>query len=413
MKLERVLAQKFLYTEEGKLRPAVKVSTLGISLGVAVILLSLFVVDGFKQEIEQKINGFVGTIRISNPDNTYDSYTIPLAISPDLLSEIEERSQSLSTQASVTTFIDQMALIKVDSAFRAVMMHGVGTGYDSLFYAKYLIDGHLPNMNGNGEVLLSHKISQHLGLGVGDQFMAYYRFGESVKMRKYEVVGLLNTGFDAYDDHLVLISLSDLQSVNDWATDEVGGITVTLPSRKYARELYESLFDLLADRHERHGERYAMFTVEELNYNYFGWLDLLDANVLLILILMIAVAAMTIITGVVVMILEKVRAIATLKAMGQRDRSLQQIFWLMSSSILLRGMAVGNLIALGIGMLQKQFKLVTLDPSQYYMSYVPVSIDWAVLLWTNVAVFAVVFIFVLLPTRIISSINPARTLRFE
>lgn len=305
-----------------------------------------------------------------------------------------------------------MALIKVDSAFRAVMMHGVGTGYDSL-YAKYLIDGHLPNMNGNGEVLLSHKISQHLGLGVGDQFMAYYRFGESVKMRKYEVVGLLNTGFDAYDDHLVLTSLSDLQSVNDWATDEVGGITVTATSRKYARELYESLFDLLADRHESKMERgMRCLRWKSLNYNYFGWLDLLDANVLLILILMIAVAAMTIITGVVVMILEKVRAIATLKAMGQRDRSLQQIFWLMSSSILLRGMAVGNLIALGIG-IQKQFKLVTLDPSQYYMSYVPVSIDWAVLLWTNVAVFAVVFIFVLLPTRIISSINPARTLRFE
>lgn len=128
---------------------------------------------------------------------------------------------------------------------------------------------------------------------------------------------------------------------------------MTLPSRKYARELYESLFDLLADRHERHGEVCDVYGGKGSITTTSGWLDLLDANVLLILILMIAVAAMTIITGVVVMILEKVRAIATLKAMGQRDRSLQQIFWLMSSSILLRGMAVGNLIALGIGLCYK------------------------------------------------------------
>lgn len=156
-----------------------------------------------------------------------------------------------------------------------------------------------------------------------------------------------------------------------------------------------------------------MFTVEELNYNYFGWLNLLDANVLLILILMIAVAAMTIVTGVVVLILERVRAIATLKALGQRNRSLQKIFWIMASHILLRGILYANAIALALAFLQKHFRVISLDSSQYYMSYVPISIDWWVLLVTNLAVFIVVFLFVLLPTRIIGGINPSRTLRFD
>ncbi|MDY3884746.1 ABC transporter permease [Porphyromonas somerae] len=413
MELERTLAEKFLFSESGKYRPAVRVSSIGISLGVSLILLSLFVVRGFKQEVEKKLNNFVGTIRISNPDNNYDAYALPLTIREDLLTELERTSQSTFPEARVEAFIDQMALVKVDSSFRAVMMHGLSEGYDQAFYEEYLVAGRLPDLHKQGELLLSNKVAQFLGLNVGDDFLAYYSNGDRTKVRKYHIVGLIETGFDTFDHSLALTSLSDLQSVNDWSKHQVGGLTVTLKSRSGASQLYDLLFDLLADRSEKYGERYAMFTVEELNYNYFGWLNLLDANVLLILILMIAVAAMTIVTGVVVLILERVRAIATLKALGQRNRSLQKIFWIMASHILLRGILYANAIALALAFLQRQFRVISLDSSQYYMSYVPISIDWWVLLVTNLAVFIVVFLFVLLPTRIIGGINPSRTLRFD
>ena len=146
MELERTLAEKFLFSESGKYRPAVRISSIGISLGVSLILLSLFVVRGFKQEIEKKLNNFVGTIRISNPDNNYDAYALPLTISEDLLTEIERTSQSTFPEARVEAFIDQMALVKVDSSFRAVMMHGLSEGYDQAFYEEYLVAGRLPGL---------------------------------------------------------------------------------------------------------------------------------------------------------------------------------------------------------------------------------------------------------------------------
>lgn len=413
MALERDLAQKFLYLENGKLRPVVRISSAGIALGLPLILLSLFVVQGFKQEVEQKINRFVGTIRISNPDNNYDQYTIPLTVNAEARSEIESISKRDFPEARVTGFIDQMALVKMDSTFRAVVMHGVDEGYDREFYEQYLVKGRLPDLKEQGELLLSQKIANYLGVDVGDNFLAYYMDHERVKMRKYNVVGLINSGFDSYDEYIALTSITELQSVNKWSEDQVGGLTVTLDSRKDASKLYESLFGVLADRNHKYGERYAMFTVEELNYNYFSWLDLLDANVLLILGLMIVVAAITIITGVVVLILEKVRAIATLKALGQRNRSIQKTFRMMAGHILLRGMAIGNVIALVIGGVQYYFKLIPLDSSQYYMSHVPIAIDWITLLVTNILVFLVVFLVVLIPTAIISGINPSKTLRFE
>lgn len=413
MALERDLSKKFLYLENGKLRPVVLISSTGIALGVSLILLSLFVIRGFKQEVEQKINRFVGTIRISNPDNNYNQYSIPLMVSSGARSEIESTSQKYFSEARVTGFIDQMALVKTDSTFRVVVMHGVDEGYDQAFFERYLVEGRLPNLGQQGELLLSQKIANYLGVGVGDNFLAYYMDGERVKARKYDVVGLINSGFDNYDEYIALTSISELQNVNGWSDNQVSGLTVTLDSRRDASKLYDVLFGVLADRNSRHGERYAMFTVEELNYNYFSWLDLLDANVLLILGLMIVVAAITIITGIVVLILEKVRAIATLKALGQRNRSIQKTFLLMARNILLRGIIIGNVIALVAGGVQYYLKLIPLDPSQYYMSHVPISINWLILLVTNLSVFLLVYLVVLIPTAIIGGINPSKTLRFD
>lgn len=413
MALERDLAQKFLYLEDGKLRPVVRISSVGIALGIPLILLSLFVVQGFKREIEQKLNRFVGTIRISNPENNYNQYTIPLTVNADAKAEIEAVSQKEFPEARVTGFIDQMALIKMDSTYRAVMMHGVEEGYDREYFGQYLSAGRLPNFDKKGELLLSQKIANYLGVSVGDDFLAYFMEGERVKMRKYNVVGLINTGFDAFDENIALTSAAELQEINGWSENQFGGLTVTLNSRKDASQLYEALFEVLADRNSKYGERYAMFTIEELNYNYFSWLDLLDANVLLILGIMILVAAITIITGVVVLILEKVRAIATLKALGQRDRSIQKTFRLMAGTILIRGIVIGNVIALIIGGVQYYFKVIPLDSSQYYMNHVPIAINWMTLLVTNLLVFIVVFLVVLIPTAIISGINPSKTMRFE
>ncbi len=413
MTFEKLLAGKFIFREDGSLRPVVRISTYGIALGVMIVILSIFIVRGFKREVEQKINGFVGTVRISNPANNYDQYSLPLKVAPAAFNQIDSVSRSLYPEARTSTFIDQMALVKSDSNFCSVVAHGVGSRSDLDFFEQYLVAGRLPNIEEHTEVLLPRKIAQKLGISLGDDFITYYLLGEQVRVRKYNIVGIVDTGFDSYDEHIAVMGIGGLQRVNGWQQDEVGGVTVTINERKGAGHLYEALFNVLAERNEEKGERYAMFTVEELNYNYFGWLDLLDANVLLILILMVSVAVMTIVTGIVVLILEKVRAIATLKALGQHTASIRRVFLYVASRIILWGLIIGDCLALLLAWVQKQWHLIPLDASQYYMSYVPISIDFVWLLLTNLGVFVIVLLFTLLPTSIISGITPSKSLRFE
>lgn len=423
MKLEKILAERFLYKEEGntrrgrkRLRPVVRISTIGIGLGVMLILISLCIVQGFKKEIQNKINGFSGTVRISNPDNTFNQYFLPLSASDELLSQIREASSEIDPKALINTFVDEMSLIRTDSAYRAVLMHGIDAKYDTSFFQSYLKEGRLPDYSGemSDEVMLSKKVAEHLSIKCGDTFVSSFLLDDRMKVRKFTVVGLFETGFDDYDGYISIADQRVLQQVKDWSDDVVSGIAITLSDIDASGVLYDTLYPLLADRNRvDRSERYTMFTIEELNYSIFGWLNLLDANVLLILGLMIAVAGMTIITGVVVLILEKIRAIATLKALGQRNSSLRKVFILMAATILFKGIVWGNVLALVLALIQKYWQPITLDPSQYYMTHVPIVIDMKVLLMINVLVFILVFLFILIPTSIISNVKPSKSLRFE
>lgn len=424
MSLERQQAVRFLYREEetsgrGKrLRPVVLVSTLGIALGVSLILLSLFVVRGFKSEIRRKVSALVGDVRISNPENSYDQYSLPLRVSEGLISELLVTAKAIDKSAYVSSFSQQMALLKSDSAYHGVLMLGRnewGGENPQLFseLSSYLVAGNMPEKGSDG-VALSQYLAQKLGITIGDDLTAYFSLNDQLRVRKYSIVGLFETGFDDYDHHLVLLDQASLQSVAGWSEDEVGGLSVHLPRKwRSSQELYDVTFDLLADRSEKLGERYALFTCEELNYHLFGWLELLDANVLLILALMIAVAGMTIITGIIVLVLEKVPVIATLKALGQRDHSLKKTFRLMAGHILIRGLLLGNMIVLLLSWIQETWHVISLDSSQYFMNFVPVEVDAIVLVVTNLCVFLVVYLFVLIPTSLIAKVRPATSLRFE
>lgn len=430
MKLEKLLADKFLYTSTAdelvtkhRLRPAVRLTTVGIALGVCVILLSFFIVAGFKEEIRSKVNGLIGSLVISNPDNVYGQYTIPLSLSPDAWSAISATVKEYDQGASLFTFVDEMALLKSDSAFSGVLLHGVDSLYNRDFFASYLTDGRLPDFrkdSAENEILISSYLANNLGLGLGDEIMSYFTSSDEtgqveggVKMRRLKVTGIFNTGFEDYDRKMVIGDASMLRSVRGWDDDNVSGIMVQLRGGTDPNPLYEDLFALLADRYAHTGERYAMNKAEELSNGLLDWLSLLDANVLLILFLLTAVAGMTMITGIIVLVLEKVKAIATLKALGQGNRSLKGVFRQMSLYILLKGLAWGNTVALVLAGVQYLWHPLTLDASQYYMNYVPVKIDLLSILWGNLIIFAVIYLLVLVPVLIISRIRPSESLRFE
>ena len=393
MSLERSIARKFLYSESEKprLRPVVKVSTIGIALGILLILISFVIIDGFKQEIRSKIDGFIGSVKISNPDNTFNRYTVPLDLPEGLTDSLTAIARSHDPKAAVYTFADEMSLIKVDSTFRAVAFHGVDSLFNADFFAKYMVEGEIPGFRGESdeEVLMSTTLARLFDLKVGDRCLSYFTDGESFKVRRLTVTGLFYTGFEEYDQALL-----------------VGDI-------RLVRSVFDRCFDYLAARNGQYQERYTMFTSEELYPGIFSWLSLLDANVYMILALMIIVAGITMITGIIVLVLEKVRAIALLKTLGQSDRSLRRVVLHISAFVLGRGVLWGNALALLLAGIQMTWKPLKLDPSQYYTAYVPMEIRWETLLFTNLIIVVAILLLVLIPTRVIGKIHPAQVLRFE
>lgn len=421
MSLERDIARRFLYREptieqpKPGLRPVVRVSTMGIALGLLLILISFFIIDGFKGEIRSKIDGFTGSVKISNPDNTFNSYTLPLDIPKGLIGELSEIAREVDSHASVHTFIDEMGLIKVDSAFQAVALQGVDSLFDVHFISQYLVEGEIPTFSGpdESEILMSTKLARTFGLQVGDDCLCYFSDGERFKVRKLLVKGLFETAFEEYDKSLIISDIRLLRGISDYDDSQVGGIQIHLTDHSRTKELFDRCFDYLAGRNHQFDERYTMFTSEELYPGIFSWLGLLDANVYMILVLMIIVAGITMITGIVVLVLEKVRAIALLKTLGQSNRSLRRVFLYVAGHVLLRGVLWGNVLALLLSAIQYYWRPLKLDPSQYYTAFVPISIDWVTLLVTNLIVIAAVLLLVLIPTRAISRIKPAQALRFE
>lgn len=392
-----------------------RISSIGIALGVVLILLSVFIVQGFKIEIREKINGFVGNLKIFHPDNAHNQYTTPLETPQDLLDDIKARLTSLDPKGIVYTFADQMGVIKTDSTYNGVVIHGVDSLYDMNFFEKYLVRGECPSFKTDEEsrILISSYLANYLGIDVGSTALTYFFDGERLRVRKFEVSGIYETGFRDYDEHIAIGNIRDIRSVLDWDDGTSGGIEIKLSDDTLTDRVYDMMYDTLLERVNKGDERYTILTAREMNPAMYGWVDLLDTNVRLILILMISVAGMTMITGVIVIILERVRAISTLKALGQRNSSLRKVFHHVAVRILLKGLLWGNAVALLIAMGQSFFKIIKLDSSQYYIDYVPIHISaWAILL-TNIITIIALYLVIFIPTMIISNIRPAEGVRFD
>lgn len=417
--LHRFIANRFLYkvSSSGResLLPIVRISALGIALGGVLILLSVFIVQGFKQEIRAKINGFVGHLKVFHPDNAHQQYSEPLETPQDLLDEIRTGVLERVPGSTMYTFADQMGVFKTDSAYTGVVIHGVDSLYDVDFFSTYLLKGLCPTFRSSERpsLLVSKHQAQYLDLDVGEMLMVYFFDGERLKVRKFEVAGIYQTGFKDYDERVAIGNIRDVRSVMDWTDEMSGGIEIKLSDDTATESVYELLYDILYRRVEKGQGRYTMLTAQEMNPAMYGWVDLLDTNVGLILILMITVAAMTMITGVIVIILERVRAISTLKALGQRNSSLRKVFHHVAIRVLCKGLLWGNITALGLALIQYQWQIVKLDATQYYVDHVPVKISVEALLVTNLITVVALYLIIFVPTMIIANIRPAQGVRFD
>lgn len=400
------IAKRLYFSQEGKVRasrPAVRVALAGIVIGVMVMIVAISVVVGFKQEVQRKVAGFGSHIQVVNFDNNATYELRPI----EALDSLLQKLQRLPHVTNVTEFASKPGILKTDSAFQGIIFKG--TAYWD-YFTENLVSGELPIAQ--NEVLISTVLAQQLQLTVGDPILCYF-VQNNLRVRKLYISGLYNTCMSEMDRMFVLGNISLVQQLNDWTETQVSGIEVLIDDLKYLHEVADRVYFATANRLDEAGNAFYTQTLEQLNPQIFGWLDLLDMNVVIIIVLMLLVSVFSIITGLIILILDSITLIGTLKALGAHDRFVQRIFVYEAILLVVKGVAWGNIVGFGIVALQYFTHLIPLDAAVYYVSYVPMAFPWGWFLVLNVGVLALAWLVMLAPSAIITKISPSRVMYFE
>ena len=392
-------------------RPAVLIAQAGVALGLAVMLLTIAVSFGFKHEVREKAVGFSAHLHISNYESAQEYEALPVAADTSLLHTL----RSMRGVEHVQRYATKPGVFRTDDNFMGYVLKGVGEDYDLSFYAQYLREGVLPQFSdsiASGNVLISRVIADKLQLGVGDRVDSYFLQG-SMRARRYTIAGIYETGFSDYDRLFVITDLKAVQALNRWEADQVAGIEVQLTDFSKVEDMSWELSTILDRTEDKYGEEYLVQSVTDINPGLFAWLDVLDMNVWLILALMIGVAAFTMISGLLILIIERTQFIGILKALGASDASVRKAFLYLSMLIIGKGMLWGNIVGLGLCAIQKLTHVIPLDPANYYLDCVPIEFNWIFIIAVNVAMFVLSVLVLIVPSHLISRIYPTKAMRFE
>lgn len=400
------IARRLYFSEEGKARtsrPAVRVALGGILIGVMVMIVAICVVVGFKQEVQRKVAGFGSHIQVVNFDNNATYELRPIDLSDSLMQKL----RTLPHVKQVSLFASKPGILKTDSAFQGIVFKG--TDYWE-YFAENLVEGRLPEAK--NEVIISTVLANQLHLSTDDAILCYF-VEEELRVRRLYIVGLYNTSMSEMDRLFVLGDIELVRQLNHWKPTQASGIEVLVDDLRHLEEAADAVYFATANRLDEAGNAFYTQTLEQLNPQIFGWLDLLDMNVVIIILLMLCVSGFSIITGLIILILESVTLIGTLKALGANNRFVRRIFIYESILLVGKGMLWGNLLGLSIVALQYFTHLIPLDAATYYVSYVPMAFPWVWLLLLNIGVLLLAWLIMLAPSAIVSQISPAKVMHFE
>ena len=412
--MESFIARRLYKSEQGSRsvsRPAVLIAQIGVALGLAVMLVTIAVSFGFKHEVREKAVGFSSHIHISNYESAQDFEALPVAADTSLMQMLA----SMKGVEHVQRYAVKPGVLRTDDDFIGYILKGVGEDYDLSFYAQYLKEGIVPQFSdsvASGNILLSRAIADKLQLGVGDKVDSYFLQG-TMRARRYTVAGIYETGFNEYDRLFVIADLKAVQALNRWEPDQVTGVEVALTDFNKVEDMNWELGTLLDRTEDKYGNQYLVQSVTDINPGLFAWLDVLDMNVWLILALMIGVAGFTMISGLLILIIERTQFIGILKALGASNASVRKAFLYLAMLIIGKGMLWGNIVGLGLCAVQKFTGLIPLDPANYYLDRVPIEFNWLFILAVNVVMFVLSVLILIVPSHLISRIYPTKAMRFE
>ena len=413
MNLEYFIAKR-IHFQQGKKnvsRPAVRIATIGIAMGLAVMLISVAVVIGFKNEIRNKTIGFGGHIQITNFDNNNTYAMNPIRMDKSLIKKIE----SIDGVRHVERFATKPGIIKTDTEFQGIVIKGIDAGFDWDFFKTNLVEGRIIDVSKNSasnEVVLSKYLANLLGLKLGDSFFTYF-IQDQVRARKFKIVGIYSTNFIEYDKLFLLADMRQVQALNDWDSTSFSGLEVLISDFDRIDELGDAVYDATANKFSKEGNAYSTQTIKQINPQIFSWLDLLDMNVWVILFLMLAVAGFNMISGLLILILERTNMIGILKSMGATNWSVRKIFLYHSFFLIGKGILWGNVIGLSLCAIQYYTGIVPLDPEAYYVATVPITFNWLYIILLNIGTLLASIMMMIGPSYLITKIDPAKIIRYE
>lgn len=412
MSFELFVARRLFVSQKGTKRiskPAVLIAQWGVAVGILVMILSVCIVIGFKHNVREKIVGFGQHIQVRNYEGTMYGES-PVTASDSLLASLAV----LPGVDNVQKYVQKPGLIAVGDEFDGIMLKGVGSDYDFSFFSEYLKEGEIPQFSdtvSSGSILLSRVLADRMQIKTGDKVNVYF-VQSGVKARRFTVSGLYETDLSEMDNVVALTDIYTVRRLNGWASDKCTGIELSVADYDNLEQVRDTVASVMDAEASSNYEKLYVQTVEEMNPALFAWLDILDGTVWVILVLVLGVAGFTMISGLLILILEKSNLIGVLKAIGAKDVSIRRVFLYYAMFIIGRGMLYGNAIALVLCLVQYYSGIVKLDAEMYYMDRVPVEFTWW-LLPLNIAMFLLSTAMLVLPSMLISRIEPTKAIRFE
>ena len=383
----------------------VRIAVVGIMLGIMVMLLSIAIVKGFKSEIREKVRGFNGDVELLKYDLNSSSENSPFILDKETFSAVKNEKDIVN----IAPFANKPGIIKTANEVEGVVFKGIDATYNSRYLNSIITSGkvidYTDSVNAEKQILISQLLAQRLNLKVGDDFLMYF-MQESLRKRKFKIVGIYSTNVEDVDKTYVIGSINLIKKINKWKAGEVGGFEIRVKDFNRLDEIAINISNLLPPE-------IKIVNIKELYPSIFEWLSLLDINTRVILILMLIVATINMISALLIMILERTNMIGLLKALGENNWGVRKIFLYNALYLIGLGMLLGNTFGLGFAFLQQKTQFLSLDPATYYMRFVPIEINFIDVLLINAGTLLVCLLVLLVPSMLVSKISPVKAIAFK
>ncbi|MFW5835643.1 MAG: ABC transporter permease [bacterium] len=413
MNFELHIAKRLVRGEErGKSisGPVVTIAIAGIAIGLAVMIMAAAIVTGFKQEIRKKVIGFGSHIQIVNFDSNISYETVPVDKDQNFIPDIE----NIPEVRHIQTFATKAGIISTREDIQGVVLKGIDNSFDWSFFEQNMVEGEkftITDTTGNHAVI-SRSIASLLRLRVGDNFAMYF-VQEPPRARRFTISGIYETGLEELDEIFVLADMRHIQRLNNWDEDQVSGFEILLHDYDNLDGVSQEVDELAGYTFTDDLTRLRVISIDDKYPQFFDWLELLDMNVWVILSLMVVVAGFNMVSGLLILILERTGMIGIFKAMGLENTRLRKIFLYQSAFLIGKGLFWGNLIGIGIALFQHYTGLLTLDQASYFISTVPVNLKISHLIMLNAGTMIITIAMLIIPSYIIGRISPEKTIRFD